>query len=453
MFLQYIIASAQQSLRGQSAFKIFIQISVTLNISKPISMQLKITTLSFTFLLLFALSTGLVKAQAPESANRIAITAKRMVDIRSGKLLTDIVILIEKNKITAIGSQLIIPDSIHIIALGDVTLLPGLIDAHTHLLHQYYTKYGDDDANRLFEIQQLGPAKRALLGARLAREMLEAGFTSVRDLGNSGTNGDITLRDAINNGDVPGPRMFVSTRAISPPGGQFPSVTPEIQELAGREYAQINGVEDARKAVRQAIHDGADCIKVIANAGNKRLSLAEISAIASEAKTAHLPVAVHATDGDGPAMTAVEAGVSSIEHGYTISEIVLNKMAQKNIFLVPTDAPGVTKYQDRIKRALKAGVRIAIGSDIYYEYMGSTRGQICAGMYKTYTASGMSNIEVLRAATINPADLIGNNLIGSIEPGSFADIIAVNGNPLTDIGDLEKVVFVMKDGRVYKKPE
>ncbi|MCY1360783.1 Imidazolonepropionase [compost metagenome] len=233
-------------------------------------------------------------------------------------------------------------------------------------------------------------------------------------------------------------------------GGQFQSVTPEAQHLLSQEYVQINGTDEARKAVRQAIYDGADCIKVIANSGSHRLSFEEMKAIAEEAKRANLPVAVHATDGDGPSMIAVEAGVSSIEHAYTISETVLKKMAEKNIFLVPTDAYGVTRYQDRIKRALKAGVKIAIGSDIYYEFPGRTRGQVSAGMYKTYTASGMTNIEVLRSATLNPADLIGNNSIGSIEAGRFADIIAVKGNPLADIAALEQVVFVMKDGKVYQ---
>ena len=413
-------------------------------------MQLKSTYLTITLSLLFTLSILLVNAQNPKSTERIAVTAKRMIDVRSGKEIPDVVILIEKNKIISAGSNLKIPDSTQIIALGDVTILPGLIDAHTHLLHQYYTRYGDDNSNRILEMVQLGPAKRALLGARLAREMLEAGFTSVRDLGNSGTNADIALRDAINNGDVIGPRMFVSTRALSPVGGQFQSVTPEAQQLIGQEYVQISGAEEARKAVRQAIYDGADCIKVIVNAGSRRLSIEEMKVIVEEAKRAGLPVAAHATDGDGPSMIAVQAGVSSIEHAYTISDTVLNLMAKQQIFLVPTDAAGVAKYQARIQRAVKAGVRIAIGSDIYYEFPGKTRGQVCAGMYKNYTASGMTSIEVLRAATINPTDLIGNNLIGAIEAGRFADIIAVKGNPITDISVLEKVIFVMKDGKVYR---
>lgn len=409
-------------------------------------MKMKITFLTIVSTLLLMLP-----AEAQKSSERIAVTAKRMIDVRSGKEITDAVVLIEKNKIVNVGSGLSIPDSVQVIALGDVTLLPGLIDAHTHLLHQYYAKYGDDNSNRLLEMVQLGPARRSLLGARLAREMLEAGFTSVRDLGNAGINADIALRDAIKNGDVPGPRMFVSTRALAPVGGQFQSVTPEAQQLIGQEYIQISGVEEARKAVRQAVYEGADCIKVIANSGARRLSSEEMKVIVEEAKRANLPVAAHATDGDGPSMTAVEAGVSSIEHGYTISEAVLNLMAKKNIFLVPTDASGVTRYQDRIKRALKAGVRIAIGSDIYYEFPGMTRGQASIGMYKTYVASGMSNMEILRAATLNPADLIENNSIGTIEVGRFADIIAVKGNPLNDIGVLEGVVFVMKDGKVYKQ--
>jgi imidazolonepropionase-like amidohydrolase len=420
------------------------------NQQKSVSMRLSSSSIMTMLILLFTSSILSVNAQNQKSSNRIALRAKRMIDVRSGKEITDVVILIEKNKIVGMGPDLKIPDSVQIIALGDVTLLPGLIDAHTHLLHQYYARYGDDNSNRLLEMIQLGPAKRALLGARLAREMLEAGFTAVRDLGNSGINADIALRDAINNGDVIGPRMFVSTRALSPVGGQFQSVTPEAQQLLSQEYVQISGVEEARKAVRQAIFDGADCIKVIVNAGSRRLSFDEMKVIVEEAKRASLPVAAHATDGDSPSMTAAEAGVSSIEHAYTISESVLNLMAQKNIFLVPTDVPGVTKYQDRIKRALKAGVRIAIGSDIYYEFPGNTRGKVCAGMYKTYIASGMTNIEVLRSATINPADLIGNNSIGAIEVGRFADIIAVKGNPLIDISALEQVVFVMKDGKVYK---
>jgi imidazolonepropionase-like amidohydrolase len=181
------------------------------------------------------------------------------------------------------------------------------------------------------------------------------------------------------------------------------------------------------------------------------LSLEEMKVIVEEAHRANRRVAAHATDGDAAALIAAEAGVDSIEHAYTISEKVLNLMAEKKIFLVPTDTPGVARYQARIQRAVKAGVRIAIGSDVYYQYAGKTRGQVAAGMYNTYVVSGMSIIEVLRAATINPADLLDTTQsIGAIEAGRLADIIAVKGDLLKDITNLERVEFVMKGGQIIK---
>jgi imidazolonepropionase-like amidohydrolase len=390
-------------------------------------------------------------ANKPEIPRQTAVRAARLIDVRTGNTIPDPVVLIEGDRVKAVGSNLAIPPGAHTVDLGNVTLLPGLIDAHTHLLHQYYREFGDDNANRIIEAAQVGAAKRALLGAKLAREMLEAGFTTARDLGNSGVNGDVALRDAINAGWVIGPRIFACTRALAPVGGQFQSLTPEAQRLAEREYVQISGVEEARRAVRQAIFDGADCIKVIVNSGPRVLSLAELQVVVEEAHRAGRRVAAHATDGDGAALIAAEAGVDSIEHAYTISEKVLNLMAEKNIFLVPTDAPGVARYQARIQRAVKAGVRIAIGSDIYYEYPGKTRGQVAGGMYATYVASGMSTLDVLRAATMNPADLLDSTQsIGVIEEGRLANIIAVKGDVLRDITLLGSVEFVMKEGQVIK---
>jgi imidazolonepropionase-like amidohydrolase len=408
-----------------------------------------------TTLLLIGLSLA-VTAQAQITEKRdppqpIAVRAARLIDVRAGKVIENAVVLIEGDSIKSVGTNVAVPSNAQTIDLGSVTLLPGLIDAHTHLLHQYYSENGDDNANRILEMVQMGPAKRSLLGAKLARETLEAGFTTVRDLGNSGVNGDVALREAINAGWVIGPRLFASTRALSSVGGQFQSMTPEAQKLIEQEYAPISGVEDARRAVRQVIYDGADCIKVIVNVGPRVLSLEELKVIVEEAHRANRRVAAHATDGDAAALIAAEAGVDSIEHAYTISEKVLTLMAEKKIFLVPTDAPGVARYQARIQRAVKAGVRIAIGSDLYYQYDGKTRGQVAAGMYNTYVVSGMSTMDVLRAATINPADLIDTtNSIGAIEAGRKADIIAVKGDLLKDITNLERVEFVMKGGQVIK---
>lgn len=390
-------------------------------------------------------------AEKREAPPQTAVRAARLIDVRAGKVIDDAVVLIEGDRIKSVGTNLVIPSNAQTIDLGNVTILPGLIDAHTHLLHQYYRESGDDNANRVLEMVQMGTARRAMLGVKLTREMLEAGFTTVRDLGNSGVNGDVALRDAINAGWVIGPRMFASTRALSPVGGQFQSLTPEAQKLIEQEYVPVSGVEDARRAVRQAIYDGADCIKVIVNVGPRVLSLEEMKVIVEEAHRANRRVAAHATDGDAAALIAAEAGVDSIEHAYTISEKVLNLMAEKKIFLVPTDAPGVARYQARIQRAIKAGVRIAIGSDLYYQYPGKTRGQVAAGMYNTYVLSGMSAIEVLRAATINPADLIdATQSVGAIEPGRMADIIAVRGDLFKDMANLEKVEFVMKGGQIIK---
>jgi imidazolonepropionase-like amidohydrolase len=391
-------------------------------------------------------------AEKQGAPHQTAVRAARLIDVRSGSVIPDAVVIIEGDRIKAVGTNLAVPSGAETVDLGNVTLLPGLIDAHTHLLHQYYSESGDDNANRVLEMAQMGLGKRALLGARLAREMLEAGFTTVRDLGNSSVNGDVALRDAINAGWVIGPRMFVSTRALSPVGGQFQNLTPAAQALVEEEYVPISGVEEARRAVRQAIFDGADCIKVIVNSGPRVLSLAELKVIVEEAHRGNRRVAAHATDGDGAALIAAEASVDSIEHAYTISEKVLNLMAEKKIFLVPTDAHGVARYQARIQRAIKAGVRIAIGSDLYYESPGKTRGQLAAGMYATYVASGMSAIEVLRAATINPAELVDSTQsVGNIEAGRMANIIAVEGDVLRDITVLGSVKFVMKEGKVIKR--
>jgi len=344
-------------------------------------------------------------------------------------------------------------------------VLPGLIDVHTHLLHEYHQEAGGDEENRILEVVRLGPARRALLGARIAREMLEAGFTTVRDLGNSGVDGAVALRDAVAGGWVSGPRIAAAGRALAPVGGQFQRMTPEAQALiVDQEYVPVSGADEARRAVRQEVFEGADWIKVIVNSGSRMLSAEELRAIVDEARRAGRLVAAHATDGDRAALLAAEAGVASIEHAYTVSDTVLRLMAAKGIVLVPTDAPGVARYQARIQRALRAGVRIAIGSDLYYADPANTRGALSAGMYSTYVASGMRPADVLRAATLTGAELIaghsgggapggsaeGTLVGGAIEPGRAADLIAVDGDPLADVGALRRVRFVMQGGRVVR---
>ena len=409
-----------------------------------------------------------------------ALKAARMLDVKTGNIIDNPVVITENGRITDVGEKIVIPKNAETIDLGDVTLLPGLIDAHTHLLENYDPKIGGDDPNMILTVVQLGTTKRALLGAAMGREMLEAGFTTVRDVGNSGVNGDVALRDAIRSGWVQGPRIVASTRALSPIGGQFGGMTSEVQKLIEQEYVVINGADEARRAVRQALYDGADCIKVIVNNGAATLSLEEMKAIVEEAHRAGKKVAAHAI-GDSATRIAAEAGVDSIEHAYTIPDDVLKMMAQKKIFLVPTDAPPefflslygftsetspelvkqvtdntngfVKNSRERLNRAIKFGVKIAAGSDEYYQFAGKTRGESSKAMFRAYLAAGMSPLEIIQAATVNNAELLAGESagFGLIEKGKFADIIAVSGDILKDVTVLEKVSFVMKGGKIIKK--
>jgi imidazolonepropionase-like amidohydrolase len=395
--------------------------------------------------------------------------------VKKGEYTDNAVILIQGERIREVGSNVTIPSGAQVIDLTAATVLPGLIDCHTHLLENYDGALGGDDPNMILTVTRLGTTKRALLGAAMGREDLEAGITTVRDVGNSGWNGDIALRDAINQGWVIGPRIIASTRALSAAGGQFGEVSSEMQRIIEQEYVTISGVEEARRAVRQAFYDGADCIKVIVNTGPRIVSLEEMKVIVEEAHRVGRKVAAHAI-GDLPTRIAAEAGVDSIEHGYVIPDDVLKMMAEKKIFLVPTDYPAefygalrpngtaeekkraeagvkmfVAASRSRVQRAIKAGVRIAAGSDEYYQIPGKTRGQSSLLMFRAYADDGMLPIEIIRAATINAAELLGwQTRIGAIEAERFADLIAVDGDPTTDIRTLENVKFVMKGGAIIK---
>ncbi|GAC1373116.1 MAG: amidohydrolase family protein [Hymenobacter sp.] len=406
-----------------------------------------------------------------------AIKCGRLLDVRTGRVVAQGVVLVQGATILNAGANLPIPPGADVLDLGNALVLLGLIDAHTHLLQNYKPGLGDD-ANMLLTVATLGTARRALLGAAMGREDLEAGITTVRDLGNSGLNGDVALRDAINQGQVVGPRLVASTRALSAAGGQFGQLTPEAQALVAQEYVAVSGVEEARRAVRQALYDGADCIKVIVNTGPRVVSLEELKVIVAEAHRQGKPVAAHAI-GDDATRLAAQAGVNSIEHAYTVPDDVLKMMAAKKIFLVPTDAPTemyetiflqpnataeerqqfrariqsfIGSRRQRLARSLKAGVRLAAGSDMYYQVPGHTRGQSSLLMFRAYAEAGMKPLEIIRAATLNGAELLGlKDKIGALEPGLAADLIAVDGDPLADITALEKVRFVMKGGQIIKQ--
>lgn len=412
-------------------------------------------------------------AQAP-----IVLKAGMVIDVESGVAKSNQLILIEGEKIKAIGATLPIPAGAKVIDLSRATVLPGLIDAHTHLLTNNKGYLGMDEA-LILVVTQMNLAERALLGAAMAKEELEAGITTVRDLGNSGWNGDVALRNAINKGWVIGPRMFVSTRALAPVGGQFGPVTPETRNIIEQEFAQITGVDEARRAVRQAIFDGADWIKVIAEHGDGRsLALDELKAIVEEAHGAGRKVAVHVYN-DRSARRALDAGVDSIEHGWgwflsddlLKADDLLKVMAEKKVFLVPTDpswdmwveinganSPYAAenksvfeRMQKFLRRAMELGVPVAAGSDEYYQSKWTRGVASVMRIVRSARDAGIPPIETIRSATIRAAELLGwEDRLGSIKEGKFADLIAVEGNPLQDITVLEHVSFVMKGGAVVK---
>jgi imidazolonepropionase-like amidohydrolase len=416
------------------------------------------------------------EARAQAAPPTTVIRAARMLDVKTGSIVPSASVVVTGGRIVAAGANVAVPSGANVIDLGNTTLMPGLIDSHTHLLQNYEGRFGSDDPNMVLTVAAMGTTKRALLGVAMGRQDLEAGITTVRDLGNSGWGGDVALRDAINSGWVDGPRIVASTRALAAAGGQFGGLAPEAQKLIEQEYVVISGVEDARRAVRQAFYDGADVIKVIVNTGPRVVSLEEMRVIVEEAHRVGKRVAAHTTT-DQAARIAADAGVNSIEHGYSLPDDAIKTMHEKGIFLVPTDYPAefyatalgtaatpeerasrlaaakpfVTRSADRLTRAIKGGVKIAYGSDEYYDAPGKTRGQSSLLTLQAYQEAGMPMLEVIRAATINAAELLGiGDRVGAIETGRLADIIAVDGDPMKDAKDLQRVRFVMKAGKVIR---
>src|SRR5882672_7250922 len=413
---------------------------------------------------LFALLVLLLAA--PLSAQVVAIRAGTVIDPAHGAIAKDQVILVENGKIKSIGAGLAIPAGAQLIDLSQQWVTPGLIDAHTHMTLT-------EIANAPFESFYLNQSStlRGLHGLHNVMQALQAGFTALRDVGNSAEYAMSDVRRAIDAGWFVGPTIIDSGKIIAPFGGQSRNIPPKQGPFWQFEYIDADGPAEIRKAVRTNIYYGAGVIKMVADNNPYHYSIEEFRAAVDEAHRAGIPVAVHVYAGDA-LENAIEAGVDSIEHGFDLTDAQMKRMKDKGIFLVGTDFPrahldivgtsgGILpepavlapKIIDRLKRANRVGVRMAFGSDTVIDMPGRTRADLMFDYLAVWRAAGVAPMDILRAMTTNAAELLRiNKTRGSIGEGLSADIVATPANPLEDIEGLRKIDFVMKDGKIVRKP-
>ncbi len=421
------------------------------------------------------LGTALPGAAAPAAGTPpapIVLKAARVFTATSERPLAPGMVIVQGDRITQVGQSLAVPPGAQVVDLGDATLLPGFIDAHVHL----DMEMSDDWYRDFYQDIMRFPAEQAHYAALYAKRTLEAGFTTVRDVG-SVDYVSLGLRNAINAGVTEGPRMLIANYAISSTGGHadqapFP---PERVKPAGPIQGVCNGPEECRAAVRYQIKYGADVIKFMPSGGV--LSLAdpvdvpeltqeEMNAVVSEAHAWHRKVAAHC-HGDAAAKMAIKAGVDSIEHGSFLQDDTLRLMKEKGVYLVPTIFAGywvgekadhfppaiagkaraaAAQIQSMFQHAVRIGVKVGFGTDSAVEPHG-----LDAQEFALMVKNGMTPAQALLAATAADADLLGlADKIGTLETNKLADLVAVPGDPLKDIRQTEKVFFVMQGGKVIK---
>ena len=408
--------------------------------------------------LAFALLTLLA---ATGHAEVIAIKAGKLVNPETGATAVNQIILVEDRVIKAVGGNITIPAGATVIDLSKYTVLPGLFDAHSHLC--FNVRAGQEQLSNTLSSPT---AFRAIQGVANARAMLDAGFTTVRDVGNNGNYADTSLRVAIDRDIVPGPTMINSGRIIAPFGGQF-QVQPERRGLSEPEYFFADTKDELRKAIRENIHYGARVIKIVVDDQPYVYSVDDIKFVIEEARSAGLKVAAHCATERG-ARNAAEAGVASIEHGIQMSDETLQLAKRNNVVLVGTEftvklseylglPPAQARefhanYVDRLKRAYKIGVPMVFGSDAFFD-VEENRGEQAISIIDSFVEAGVANKDLLRYMTTDAARLLGVEARrGSIKAGLRADLIATSENPLDNIQTLKKVSFVMKNGKVFKSP-
>ncbi len=432
-------------------------------------MKRRTLRLSLSFFLFLA---SLASAQSQPSSS-LVVKAARILDVRKGTYIHDAAIWIEGDRIKEAGRasdvQAHAPKDAKVIDLGRATILPGLIDCHTHIM----ARAADTDDGYTLMLATKSQAFRALEGAYDARLTLNAGYTSIRDVENEGSGyADVALRDAINQGIAEGPRMQVATRAIAAVGQYNPfGISPDLMNFpTGAQM--VSGVEEARRAVREQIGNGADLIKVYADWRYPTLTVDEIRVIVEEAHKQHRKVAAHATTAEG-IRNAVTAGVDSIEHGHGADKADLEMMKARGTFLVPTvgvidaimakdaadkenpltpeqrkrEGDFLQDIQQSVQQAMSLGVKIASG----YDASSPDRQGHNADELVALARRGLSPLQAIQAATVNAAELLSwQDKVGAIETDKYADLIAVEADPLADITALQHVQWVMKGGKVIK---
>jgi imidazolonepropionase-like amidohydrolase len=417
---------------------------------------------------------------AHASDQPIMLKAARMFDGKSNVLVQNGVVIVQDDKIVDVGSNLAIPSGAKVIDLGDATLSPGFIDAHTHLTADFSGNYNERRLQQL----DLNVSEHAINATAFARATVEAGFTTVRDLGSrfvaSREFVDVALRNSINKGVIVGPRMLVATKGIGATGGHFDPTSGFRDFLFGREpdYTDgiANGPDEIRKAVRFEVKNGADVIKAAVSGGvlsladevdTPQLTPAEMAALVDESHRLRKKVAVHC-HGDQAAREAIEAGVDSIEHGSFMKPETVTMMKKKGTFLTPTlmasewimsklnnyppalqaKAKAATDARSEMFRnAVKIGVKISFGTDAAVYPHGQN-----AKEFKLMVDLGMTPIDALKSATVTDAELLSiAQKVGTLEKGKLADVIAMPGDPTSDITVTERVLFVMKEGKIIRQ--
>src|ERR1700676_4228618 len=420
------------------------------------------------FLIAFGLSLVMPMLALCQTPHRVAIRAGKLIDGKSDKPLENVLIVIEGDKIASVVAGGSAPAGVEVIDLSKATVLPGFIDTHTHVLLQGDITAEEYDAQLLKE----SIPYRAILAARNAQIALSHGFTAIRDLETEGAMyADVDVKMAIANGEVPGPRMQAATRAMAPTG-MYPLLgySWELKVPTGVQY--VDGADGARKAVREQAMYGADWIKYYSDRRYRfeadgvlhsmvNFTDEEAKAIVDEAHRLGKKVAAHAIGSDGIA-AALRAGVDTIEHGDGLTDALIDEIAKKSVYWVPTItvgayvAPGrggnwtrmVELEKAAFQKALTRNVKIAFGTDaggFDWKELNQARE------FEYYVTYGMTPMQAIRSGTVVAADLLGwRDKMGTIEPGKWAALVAVTGDPLKDITELQRVKFVMKSGAVYK---